>query len=154
MEISAARVATFHYILTDDAGQVIDRSPDSEPMSYFHGAGNIVPGLEKALDGRRAGDSLTVDVPPAEAYGERVEALVQDVPREAFQGIDTIEPGMQFQANGGQGPVLVTVLEVGDRQVRIDGNHPLAGKTLHFDVRITDVREATEEEKQVGRVAD
>jgi len=78
---------------------------------------------------------------------------VQDVPREAFQGIDRIEPGMQFQANGGQGPVLVTVVAVGDRQVRIDGNHPLAGKTLHFDVRITDVREATDEEKQTGRVA-
>ncbi len=154
MEIAAARVATFHYILTDDAGQVIDRSPDDQPLSYFHGAGNIVPGLEKALDGRRAGDSLTVEVAPAEAYGERVESLVQQVPREAFQGIDRIEPGMQFQANGGQGPVLVTVMEVGDTQVRIDGNHPLAGKTLHFDVRITDVREATEDEKQVGRVAE
>lgn len=152
MEIAAARVATFHYILTDDDGQVIDRSPDDQPLSYFHGAGNIVPGLEKALDGRSAGDSLTVDVSPAEGYGERVEALIQDVPREAFQGIDTIEPGMQFQANGGQGPVLVTVVAVNDGQVRIDGNHPLAGKTLHFDVRITGVRDSTDEEKQVGRV--
>ncbi len=154
MEIAAARVATFHYILTDDAGQVIDRSPDSQPLSYFHGAGNIVPGLERALDGRRAGDSLTVDVAPADGYGERVDGLVQDVPREAFGGIDTIEPGMQFQADGGQGPVLVTVVAADERQVRIDGNHPLAGKTLHFDVRITDVREATEEERQSGRVAD
>lgn len=152
MEIAAARVATFHYILTDDTGEVIDRSPDDQPLSYFHGAGNIVPGLEKALDGRSAGDSLTVDVSPAEGYGERVEALIQDVPREAFQGIDTIEPGMQFQANGGQGPVLVTVVAVDDGQVRIDGNHPLAGKTLHFDVRITEVRDSTDEEKQVGRV--
>ena len=154
MEIAAARVATFHYILTDDAGQVIDRSPDSQPLSYFHGAGNIVPGLERALDGRRAGDSLTVDVAPADGYGDRVDGLVQDVPREAFGGIDTIEPGMQFQADGGQGPVLVTVVAADERQVRIDGNHPLAGKTLHFDVRITDVREATEEERQSGRVAD
>ena len=154
MEIAAARVATFHYILTDDAGQVIDRSPDSQPLSYFHGAGNIVPGLERALDGRRAGDSLTVDVAPGDGYGERVDGLVQDVPREAFGGIDTIEPGMQFQADGGQGPVLVTVVAADERQVRIDGNHPLAGKTLHFDVRITDVREATEEERQSGRVAD
>ena len=153
MEIAAARVATFHYILTDDGGQVIDRSPDDQPLSYFHGGGNIVPGLEKALEGRSAGDSLTVDVPPSEGYGERVDGLIQDVPREAFQGIDTIEPGMQFQANGGQGPVLVTVVEVGDGRVRIDGNHPLAGKTLHFDVRITEVRDSTEEEKQVGRVA-
>ncbi|WP_028914985.1 peptidylprolyl isomerase [Pseudoxanthomonas sp. J31] len=153
MEIAAARVATFHYILTDDAGQVLDRSPEDHPLSYFHGGGNIIPGLEKGLEGRSAGESLTVDVPPAEAYGERIEGLVQDVPREAFQGIDRIEPGMQFQANGGQGPVLVTVVAVGDRQVRIDGNHPLAGKTLHFDVRITDVREATDEEKQTGRVA-
>src|SRR5690606_5051325 len=154
MEIAAARVATFHYILTDDAGQVIDRSADDQPLSYFHGAGNIVPGLEKALDGRRAGDSLTVDVAPAEAYGERVESLVQQVPPGAYQGIDRLVPGLQLQAEGGQGPVLVTVMEVGDTQVRIDGNHPLAGKTLHFDVRITDVREATEDEKQVGRVAE
>lgn len=153
MDIVAARVATFHYTLTDDDGNVIDKSSQDRPLSYFHGGGNIVPGLENALEGRKAGDSLKVDVKPEEGYGLRNESLIQAVPRQAFQGIDTIEPGMQFQAQGGAGPMLVTVVEVGDTDVRIDGNHPLAGKTLHFAIDITDVREATEQEKQVGQVA-
>lgn len=153
MDIVAARVATFHYTLIDDDGNVIDKSPEGRPLSYFHGGGNIVPGLENALEGRKAGDSLKVDVKPEEGYGLRNDSLIQAVPRQAFQGIDTIEPGMQFQAQGGAGPMLVTVVEVGDTEVKIDGNHPLAGKTLHFAIEIADVREATEEEKQVGQVA-
>jgi len=153
MDIVAARVATFHYTLTDDDGNVIDKSPQDRPLSYFHGGGNIVPGLENALEGRKAGDSLKVDVKPEEGYGLRNDSLVQAVPRQAFQGIDTIEPGMQFQAQGGAGPMLVTVVEVGETEVTIDGNHPLAGKTLHFAIEIVDVREASEEEKQVGQVA-
>ena len=153
MEITDARVASIHYTLTDDEGQVIDKSPESQPLSYFHGAGNIVPGLEKALAGKQAGDSLKVDVKPEEGYGPRREEMVQNVPRTAFQGVEKIEPGMQFHAQTANGPLMVTVVEAGDEQVRIDGNHPLAGQTLHFDVTVDDVREATEEEKQVGRVA-
>ncbi|MCD9029340.1 peptidylprolyl isomerase [Luteimonas sp. BDR2-5] len=151
MEIAAARVASFHYTLTDDAGKVIDKSPESQPLRYFHGAGNIVPGLEKALDGKQAGDALQVVVKPEEGYGVCNEGLIQSVPREAFQGVDKVEPGMQFQAQTGNGPLLVTVVEVDDAQVRIDGNHPLAGRTLNFAVQVVDVRDATEEEKQVGR---
>jgi FKBP-type peptidyl-prolyl cis-trans isomerase SlyD len=153
MEIAAARVASIHYTLTNDAGQVLDRSAPDQPLRYFHGAGNIIPGLENALAGRSPGDRMTVDVAPEQAYGVRNDALVQTLPREAFQGIDRIEPGMQFQAQSGQGPVLVTVVEVNDDGVRIDGNHPLAGKALHFDVEVVEVREATEEEKQIGRVS-
>ena len=153
MEIADARVASIQYTLTDDAGQVLDKSPESQPLRYFHGAGNIIPGLEKALAGRKAGDSLKVDVAPEEGYGPRQEQLVQVLPREAFQGVERVEPGMQFQAQGGGGPLLVTVLEVSDDKVRIDGNHPLAGQTLHFDVAVVDVREATDEEKQSGRPA-
>lgn len=153
MDIVAARVATFHYTLTDDDGNVIDKSSQDRPLSYFHGGSNIVPGLENALEGRKAGESLKVDVKPEEGYGLRNDSLIQAVPRQAFQGIDSIEPGMQFQAQGGAGPMLVTVVEVSDTEVRIDGNHPLAGKTLHFAIDITDVREATEQEKQVGQVA-
>ena len=153
MEIADARVASIHYTLTDDAGQVIDKSPESQPLAYFHGAGNIVPGLEKALAGKKVGDSLKVDVKPEEGYGPRNDALVQQVPRTAFQGVEKIERGMQFHAQTANGPLMVTVVEAGDEQVRIDGNHPLAGQTLHFDVTVDDVREATEEEKQVGRVA-
>ena len=153
MEITDARVASIHYTLTDDAGNVIDKSPESQPLSYFHGAGNIVPGLEKALAGKQPGDSLKVEVKPEEGYGPRNEGLVQEVPRTAFQGVDKVEPGMQFRAQSERGPLLVTVVEAGDEKVRIDGNHPLAGKTLHFDVSVADVRAASEEEKQTGSVA-
>jgi len=152
MEIAAARVASIHYTLTDDAGRIIDQSTESRPLRYFHGAGNIIPGLEKALAGKQAGDALKVDVAPEEGYGVRNEGLVQLLPREAFKGVDKVEPGMQFEARTERGPLLVTVVAVTDDKVRIDGNHPLAGQTLHFDVRVVDVRDATEDEKQVGRV--
>lgn len=153
MEIAAARVASIHYTLTDDDGRILDQSSESRPLRYFHGAGNIIPGLEKALAGKQAGDTLQVDVPPEEAYGVRNEGMVQVLPREAFQGVEKVEPGMQFQASSERGPLLVTVVEVDGDQVRIDGNHPLAGQTLHFDVRVLDVRDSTESEKQTGRVA-
>jgi len=152
MEIAANRVATIHYTLTDDDGQVIDRSPQERPLSYLHGVGNIVPGLEQALEGKAPGDSLKVDVAPEQGYGQRNDALVQQVPREAFQGVEKVEPGMQFRAQTQGGPLLVTVVEVGDAQVQIDGNHPLAGRNLHFEVEVADVRDASEQEKQVGQV--
>jgi len=152
MEIAANRVATIHYTLTDDDGQVIDRSPQERPLSYLHGVGNIVPGLEQALEGKNPGDSLKVEVAPEQGYGQRNDALVQQVPREAFQGVEKVEPGMQFRAQTQGGPLLVTVVEVGDAQVQIDGNHPLAGRNLHFEVEVADVRDASEQEKQVGQV--
>lgn len=153
MEIAAARVASIHYTLTDDEGRVIDKSPETRPLSYLHGAGNIVPGLEKALVGRKAGDSLQVDVKPEEGYGVRNEALVQAVPRDLFKNVGNVEPGMQFNAQTERGPLQVTVVEVGDQQVKIDANHPLAGRELHFAVEVADVREASDEEKQLGRVS-
>jgi FKBP-type peptidyl-prolyl cis-trans isomerase SlyD len=151
MEIAAARIASIHYTLTDDAGRVLDKSPEAQPLRYFHGAGNIIPGLEQALAGRQAGDVLRVDVAPEQAYGVRDDALVRVLPREAFQGVDEVEPGMQFRAEGAGGPVLLTVVDVGEAGVTVDGNHPLAGQTLHFDVEVADVREASEQEKQLGR---
>ena len=153
MEIADARVASIHYTLTDDAGKVIDKSPETQPLAYFHGAGNIVPGLERALSGKQPGDSLQVDVEPEAGYGPRNEELIKVVPRSVFKGVDRIEPGMQFRAESQSGPLLVTVVEAGDDKVTIDGNHPLAGQTLHFDVEVAAVREASEEEKQEGRVA-
>jgi len=151
MEIAAARVASIHYTLTDDQGRVIDQSSESRPLRYFHGAGNIIPGLEKALAGKQPGDALQVQVRPEEAYGVRNEGMVQVLPRASFQGVDKVEPGMQFEAQSERGPLLVTVVEVSADTVRIDGNHPLAGQSLHFDVRVLDVRESTDEEKQSGR---
>ncbi|HIY70755.1 MAG TPA: peptidylprolyl isomerase [Candidatus Luteimonas excrementigallinarum] len=152
MEIASNRVASIHYTLTNDEGQVIDRSPEAQPLSYLHGAGNIVPGLERALEGKSAGDTFNVDVTPEEGYGQRNDGLIQTVPREAFQGVDSINPGMQFRAQTDNGPLVVTVVEVDDAQVKIDGNHPLAGQTLHFAIEVANVREASEQEKQVGHV--
>jgi FKBP-type peptidyl-prolyl cis-trans isomerase SlyD len=153
MEIAEGRVATFHYTLTDGNAQVIDKSAPGRPLSYLHGAGNIVPGLESALTGKRAGDSLSTEVAPDQGYGPRHEAMVQKVPRSAFPDIDAVKPGMQFEARTERGPLLVTVTDIGAEHVTVDGNHPLAGKTLHFAVEVTDVREATEEESNQGHVA-
>ena len=153
MKIQNNSAVSFHYTLTDDDGIRIDSSEGQEPLGYLHGAGNIIPGLEKALEGKTHGDSLTVAVTAAEGYGEVQKELIQEVPREAFQGIDTIELGMQFEAQTGQGSAVpVTVIDVTDDLVTVDGNHPLAGKNLNFDVSIEDVREATEEELANGHV--
>ena len=153
MEIAERRVAAFHYTLTNDAGEVIDKSPTDAPLAYLHGAGNIVPGLEKALLGKKAGDSLTAKVAPEEAYGPRHDGLIQTVPRSAFDGVDSVQPGMQFEARTQQGPLLVTVTKVEPEQVIVDGNHPLAGQHLNFAVEVAEVREATEEELNNGHVA-
>ena len=152
MEIAERRVAAFHYTLTNDAGEVIDKSPTDAPLAYLHGAGNIVPGLEKALLGKKAGDSLTAKVAPEEAYGPRHEGLIQTVPRSAFEGVESVQPGMQFEARTQQGPLLVTVTKVEPEQVVVDGNHPLAGQHLNFAVEVAEVREATEEELNNGHV--
>ena len=152
MQIAEGSVASFHYTLTDDAGQVIDSSEGREPLAYIHGSGQIVPGLENALAGRSAGEQLKVDVVPEEGYGIRHQELVQIVPREAFQGVEDLQPGMQFQGRNAQGSINVTVASIDGDNVTVDGNHPLAGQTLHFDVEITEVRDATEEERQHGHV--
>jgi FKBP-type peptidyl-prolyl cis-trans isomerase SlyD len=151
MQIADQCVASFHYTLTNDRGDVLDRSSD-EPLAYLHGGGNIIPGLEKALAGKQAGDKLEVTVQPAEGYGEKRQELIQQVPRQAFQGIDEIEPGMSFSAQSNAGPMRVTVTAVQGDQVTVDGNHPLAGETLHFAVEITEVRAASAEELEHGHV--
>ncbi len=152
MQIADQCVVLFHYRLTDAEGELIDASPENQPLAYLHGAGNIVPGLEQAMTGHRAGDHFDVTVEPAQGYGERNDALVQTVPREMFQGIDTIEPGMRFTAESDRGPVAVTVTEVDGDQITVDGNHALAGKTLNFAITIAEVRQASAEELEHGHV--
>jgi len=153
MTIKENSAVSFHYLLTDDAGQEIDSSAGKDPLAYLHGAGNIIPGLENALEGKSAGDQLNVAVTAEEGYGPVQEELIQDVPRTAFQGVESIEIGMQFEAQTGQGgAVPVTVTAVTDETVTVDGNHLLAGKALNFDVTIADVREATAEELEHGHV--
>jgi FKBP-type peptidyl-prolyl cis-trans isomerase SlyD len=152
MQISARKVVHIHYTLTNDAGDILDTSRDHAPLAYIHGMGNLIPGLENALHGRAAGDHFQVSILPADAYGEHDEELVQAVPRSAFQGVDQIEPGMRFQAQGPEGRQLLTVVGVDDEEVILDGNHPMAGMTLNFDVEITGIRDATEEELDHGHV--
>lgn len=152
MQIAQNSVVAFHYKLTNEAGEVVDSSEGREPLTYIHGAGNIIPGLEKQLEGRKAGDALTAHVEAAEAYGEKNPQMVQQVPVAAFQGVENVEAGMQFQAQTEQGPLLVTVVDVEGDTVTVDGNHPLAGQALNFDVTIDSVREATEEELAHGHV--
>jgi FKBP-type peptidyl-prolyl cis-trans isomerase SlyD len=148
------RVVTIHYTLTNNEGEELDSSrvEGREPLTYLEGAQNIIGGLESALNDKTAGDKAKVSVEPAEGYGEVNEELVQPVPRTAFEGVDTIEPGMQFQAQTPGGPQVVRVVEVSDETVTIDANHPLAGQTLHFDVEVVEAREATEEEQEHGHV--
>lgn len=152
MQIAQNSVVAFHYTLTNDAGEVLDSSEGREPLTYLHGAGNIIPGLEKELEGRQNGDKLQVAVSPEEGYGETQPALVQEVPRDAFQGVEAVEPGMQFQAQTQGGPLMVTVTQVEGDTVTVDGNHPLAGQKLNFDVEIAEVREASAEEVEHGHV--
>ena len=152
MEIAADSVVMIHYTLKDDSGEVLDSSAGGEPLAYIQGHGNLVPGLEKALEGKSGGNTLAVTVSAAEGYGSRDEALVQRVPKRALQGSGEIRKGMQFQARTDDGMRLFTVLGVAGDMVTLDGNHPLADQTLHFDVEVVSVREATLEELEHGHV--
>ncbi|HEY3656705.1 MAG TPA: peptidylprolyl isomerase [Steroidobacteraceae bacterium] len=152
MEIAADRVVTIHYTLKDDKGTVLDSSAGGEPLAYIQGHGNLVAGLEKALEGKQDGNTLAVVIPPEEGYGERDEKLIQRVPKRSLQGSGEIKKGMQFQARTDDGMRLFTVTGVIGDMVSLDGNHPLADQTLHFDVEVVGVREATSEELEHGHV--
>ena len=152
MTIKQNSVVTFHYTLKDDAGAVIDSSASDEPLAYLHGHGNLVPGLERELEGKGTGDRLNVRLLPADGYGERNQELVQKVPRRSLKGISKLTVGMRLQAQTAQGPRPVVVTQVVGDMVTLDGNHPLAGKNLNFDIAIEDVRDATEEELAHGHV--
>jgi len=152
MQIANNKVVSIHYKLTNDEGSILDSSEGQEPLAYLHGLGNIIPGLENALTGRAVGDKFTVTIPPEDGYGERDNEMVQSVPKSAFQGVDQIQPGMQFQAQSPEGMQLVTVIDVDGDEVILDGNHPMAGITLTFDVEVTEIRDATAEELDHGHV--
>lgn len=150
MQIGDQKVVTLHYILTDSEGRLIDKSDDGS-FAYLHGASNIIPGLEDALAGRSTGDEVTVAVAPEDGYGARNDAMLQQVPKSMFEDGSQIAVGSQFQAQGPNGEMLVvTVVEIEDEHVVVDGNHPLAGVDLHFSVTIVDVRDASTEEIEHG----
>ena len=152
MKVVENAVVVIDYTLTDNDGEVIDSSDGAGPLAYLHGKGNIIVGLEEALLGKEAGDEVKASIEPANAYGERHEDMKQDVPKELFGGVENIEVGMQFQSETDGGPVMVTVVAIGEEMITVDGNHPLAGVHLNFDVKIREVREASEEELEHGHV--
>ena len=152
MQVAEKTVVGIHYKLTNDDGQVLDSSENKAPLVFIHGIGMLIPGLEKALVGKTKGDQLNVSISPEEGYGVKDPALTQKVPKAQFEESEKIEIGTQFQVDTEQGAIIVTVTEVGDDEVTVDGNHPLAGMTLHFDVTVDEVREATEEEIAHGHV--
>ena len=145
MIISQNSSVLFHYSLSDKSGNKIDSSPADEPLAYIHGQGKIIPGLEKAMEGKKSGDVMIVTIEPKDAYGERQEQMVQQIPRANFKAED-IKVGMRFEATTQNGPASVVVTDLTEETVTVDGNHPLAGKTLTFDIRIAEVKEATKDE--------
>ncbi|OFE12828.1 peptidylprolyl isomerase [Pseudohongiella acticola] len=147
-------VVSINYTLTNDAGEVMDTSEGREPLTYLHGANNLIPGLEKEMEGKTSGQSFKVTIPPAEAYGESNPELIQTLSKDMFKGVDKVEPGMGFTAQGPQGEQHIVVTAVDGDQVTIDANHPMAGKTLHFAVEIVSVRDASAEEVEHGHVHD
>jgi FKBP-type peptidyl-prolyl cis-trans isomerase SlyD len=152
MKISNEKVVSIHYTLKNDDGIVLDSSKNAQPLTYLHGKGNIIPGLEEALLDNETGSQLKVVIPPANAYGVRNEKLVQEVPLERFQDPDKIKEGVQIQIKTDQGENLATITKISGNQVTLDMNHPLADETLHFDVEVVEIREATAEEIAHGHV--
>jgi FKBP-type peptidyl-prolyl cis-trans isomerase SlyD len=152
MQISANKVVSIDYTLTGSDGAVIDSSEGRGPLAYLQGHNNIIPGLEDALEGKTVGDSMNVVVEPKDGYGERDDNLTHSVPKTMFEEAGEIEVGMQFQTMTEQGPHIVTVIGMDDENVTVDGNHPLAGQTLNFDVSVVEVRDASPEELEHGHV--
>jgi len=152
MKIEKNKVVSIDYKLTGDDGEVIDSSEGRDPLAYLHGSGSIISGLEEALEGKCAGDALKVSIAPEKGYGVRDEAKLMTVARTQLQGVDEIKPGRQLQAQMPNGPQLFTITSVDDTSVTLDGNHPLAGTTLNFDVAVKEVRDATAEELAHGHV--
>jgi FKBP-type peptidyl-prolyl cis-trans isomerase SlyD len=144
-------VVSIDYTLTDDEGEVLDTSKGQDPLSYLHGHGQIVPGLERALEGKAIGDSVKVVVEPKDGYGQRDQKRVMHVNRAKLPSDLDPEVGMQLAGQDDKGQVIpLWITQVSATEVTLDGNHPLAGQTLHFDVQIKDVRQATEEELHHG----
>ena len=152
MNVEKDSVVRFHYTLRDPDGSELESSRDAQPMAVLVGHGGMIPGLEQALSGRAAGDSFTVTVSPEQGYGERHDNLVQRVPKKYFRDPARLKAGQSAVVGTKQGPRMVTVLKVGMSVVDVDLNHPMAGRTLVFDIEIVEVRPASAEELAHGHV--
>ena len=153
MKVGKDKVVLMHYTLKNDAGDVIDSSDGADPLPFLQGHGNIIPGLESALEGSKVGDKLDVSIKPEEGYGERMKDAIQEIPSSALKGVDDVKVGMQLQSQDQDGNAfLVNVTKIEDDKITVDANHPLAGQTLHFSVSIESVRKAEAEELSHGHV--
>ena len=153
MKIEKDAVVSMYYTLKNDAGDVIDSSEGKEPLPFLQGHGNIIPGLESALEGSKAGDKLDVTVEPEEGYGLRLQKAIQEIPRTALQDVEDLALGMQLQSQDKDGNAfIVTVAKIEDETITVDANHPLAGETLHFAVTIESIRKAEAVEIDHGHV--
>ncbi|MDM7856884.1 FKBP-type peptidyl-prolyl cis-trans isomerase [Thiopseudomonas acetoxidans] len=151
MLIADNTVVAIDYTLRNDEGEVLDSSEGVQPLVYLHGAANIIPGLEQALVGKKVGDALSVIVEPEQAYGEYITELVATLSRSMFEGVEELQVGMQFHASAPDGGMqIVTIRDIEGDDVTVDGNHPLAGQRLSFEVEVKDVREASAEEIEHG----
>ena len=152
MKITHKKVASIHYTLKNKHNQIIDDSTGQPPLTYIHGMGNLIPGMERGLEDKAAGDKLSLIILPQDAYGLRDEKLVSVIPLDSFPEQDKVTPGAQFIARSERGERMATIVSVQGNNVTADFNHPLAGVELHFEVEIMDVREATAEELAHGHV--
>jgi FKBP-type peptidyl-prolyl cis-trans isomerase SlyD len=150
MQITENHVVTFHYTLKNDRGELIESSVGREPLDYLHGHRNIIPGLESELAGKSAGDEFTATIEPVNAYGEYDESMVQKLSRADFEGVEEFAMGMRFEVEDKDGVGLVTVTKIQGDAITVDGNHPLAGERLVFDIVVVDIREASAEELTHG----
>ncbi|MFT6069286.1 MAG: FKBP-type peptidyl-prolyl cis-trans isomerase SlyD [Bacteriovoracaceae bacterium] len=150
MKIAKDCVVSIQYTLKGDDGAVMDSSEGQDPLTFLQGHGNLIPGLEKALEGKSKGEELKVSIAPEDGYGPYRDELVQDIPKSNFDPGQPLAVGDQFQVETEVGPLVVQVTKIEGENVSIDGNHPMAGKTLNFEVKVEEVREATEEELSHG----
>ena len=152
MKIANSRVVEIDYTLKNDNGEVMDTSEGREPLTYLHGVGSLIPGLENALLDKEVGEKLKVEVAPEDAYGKRNEELIQEVELNRFEEPEQIKEGVQIQVETKAGANIAVVTKVDNSMVTLDMNHPLADLNLHFDVEIKNVREATPKELEHGHV--
>ncbi|WKD51057.1 FKBP-type peptidyl-prolyl cis-trans isomerase [Microbulbifer spongiae] len=153
MKVANHTVVEIHYTLKDADGSVIDSSANSDPLKYLQGAGNIVPGLEKAMLEKAPGDTFSAVIAPEEGYGQQKPELIQIMPRSAFDHIEELDVGMAFHAENTHGqPMEVEIIDIDGDEITINGNHPLAGVELHFEIEVVSVRQATAEEIDRGDV--
>jgi FKBP-type peptidyl-prolyl cis-trans isomerase SlyD len=146
MLISHHKTVTVEYTLSDGAGSILDTSKGREPLTYIHGTKSLIPGFEAALEGKSTKDNFSFIIEPKDGYGEYNDSLIFTLPKERFSKIEDLREGLQFAVNGPQGAMVMTVKNIGEKDVTLDGNHPLAGNTLHFQVEVLEVRDATKEE--------